>query len=1304
MDIHALIDQAEAHVEAGRPDEAHHLYTSLLQALPRDIDLMLAVAKVYNLMGRPKAAKQLLLRALTLDALNVQVLGALAHYYLRIERNRDAARELLTQVLELDAMCTAAWLELGHIQVANGQTEEASACYDRALSLDIRSVLSLSPIFYVVPVQEDVAGRLINSLEQVPKPKAIALELMLALNAPEGTADSFAALLAHVVQAGDVEESLLDSLGELALALGRLGMAATCAHVQANRHPDNPFKLGVLADVLVRQGRFKEARQAWSKVLALDPGRSDAQINSWVAEIGCADQDANTLGARLIASVRQEYPDTGKTFAILAGAAQSLHQTDLTKMLLKALLEDEPDNLEALNQLAGFYFAENQPAEAIAAYEAILEKEPNRPDVYASLLNLSGRARCPEKAADWIDKVIELDDPGSAVLSVYNIAKSLCLWDEAATMRSRVVGDFRSGKLRGTVLTGTCFNMLGDAAVDNDTLFAMHLSVAEGFRKAMKHPPYTRHPALERTDGRMRIGYVSGDFATHVVNGFFSGLINHCDRSRFEVFCYSTRPEATEDHVSYQYRLAVDRFINVAAEDDVTLAKRIYDDNVHVLVDLAGYTAYSRISVFTYTPAPVQVTYLGYSYSTGVAEVDYIIADPFLDGPRTGHYCAEKPLRLPKCFMNFGEVKPYPLSDDIPFDQYGYITFGTMNKSQKMNPEVIRLWSKVLTAVPGSRMVMKRFDYALERTRERIWLEFERNGIERERVRIVWQDETANYLDFYTTLDLALDPFPFTGATTTMETLRMGVPLVTLVGDAIAQRNSFAVMNNAGIDLTELYAFSEDEFVEKAVTLAMNPDRIRALHKAMPEAIHKSSLVRPERFARQMEAAFVEGWNRKYPDRRWGERADDRHLEWVALFEGTEIAVPGSKSDLFGYVLKEQERWFDTEWLFAVGFASTLSQVWEVSADPGVYALPMARQGADKVQVWNVSEVAAEQLKRGVARNDLENIQVEGANRVDLALPWQDPPDWLRLGAESGLSALGFVQSNREGLANADPVLLMPVTQRDWAPLVGELAGLGYAPFTFVPGLNILAPFEAFHWDTFIRNLFFIKVSRLQGLLEQGLAVSHRVSLDSEPAPDANYWQDLLAGMPYAEDYLERWQGKAIDEMNREHYLALNLFALSRYEGASLDLRLACLEKAAVYSLSALVGQASIARLLTAARILAESGRRSKAVQCLNQLVSQVTGEDAAAADLDEPFLSLESAWEEARPANDVAGWLFAMVLSTGDKWRAHSTRFTGLASLPVLDQVIATGWVTPEVVRRAALIRQRFHLEASPEGAALPT
>jgi tetratricopeptide (TPR) repeat protein len=1300
MDIHTLIAQAEAHVEAGRLDDAHRLYAILLQALPRDIDLMLAVARVYALIGRPRAAKHLLLRALTLDPLNLRALTALAGHFLRVERNRDAAKELLDQVVGLDAGHLPAWLDLGHVHAAEGRLDEARRCYGRALDLDMRSVRSLSPVFNAPALQGEIGDRLTRDLSRIAQPSVIGLEIMLILNGPVIDVDAAHPLIAQLAAAQGDTDSLLETLTEVAKGLGRLALASACAEVLAGRRPDDPNALGLLADILTRRERFIEARVAWRRLLLLDPSRTDAMINGWVAEIGCAGKEAATLAPQIIAAIRTDYPHPSKAFSILAGAAQNLRQPQLVEALLKATLEEDPDDLDVMHQLAGFYYAEHRSSEAIAAFESILEKQPDRADVYANLLNLSGRARCPDKAAYWIDKVVALEDPGAATLSAYNIAKSLCLWDEAGILRSRILEGFRSGRFMGTALTGTCFNMLGDAAVDNETLFAMHLSVAEGFRRQLKHPPYTQHPAKERIAGKMRIGYVSGDFATHVVNGFFSGLINHCDRSRFEVYCYSTRPEESEDHVSRQYRLAVDRFVNVAGVDDEALARRIHDDGIHVLVDLAGYTAYGRISVFTYTPAPVQMTYLGYSYSSGVAEVDYIIADPFLDGPRTGYYCAEKPLRLAECFMNFGEVKPYPLSQDIPYDRNGFVTFGTMNKSQKMNPEVIRLWSRVLAAVPDSRMVMKRFDYALERTRERIWQEFERNGIERERVRIVWQDETPNYLDFYTTLDLALDPFPFTGATTTMETLRMGVPLVTLVGDAIAQRNSYAVMNNAGVDLTELYAFSEDEFVDKAVSLAMNPERIRHLHRTMPAAIHTSPLVRPERFARQMEAAFVEGWNRKFPQRRWGERADERQCEWVKLLEGTEIAVANTTSDLFGYVLKEQERWFDADWLFAVGFAPGLTSAWEVSADPGVYALPMARQGVPKCRVWSVSEVMLGLLRQGMARNGLADLQVDHANRFELDLPWQDPPDWLRLGAEAGLPAGQFVQANRAGLAAANPVLLLPVTARDRASLVADLAALGYAPYTFVPGINALAPFTSGHWDTFTRNLFFLRERRAKVLAAQGLLVLERVGLDSEPTAEANYWLDHLAGLPYAADRLDRWQEVGMDAGSRHQFLALNLYALSRYEAAPLDLRLACLERAAEYAPIAVSERQSLPRLLTAARIFAEAGRRAKAVQCLNQLVAQVTG--SAAMDLDEPFLALEPAWEGTRP-DDPAGWLFAMILATGDKWRAHSSRFTGLASLPVLDRVIATGWVPPEVTRRTEMIRRRFHLEAGAEADALP-
>ncbi len=287
---------------------------------------------------------------------------------------------------------------------------------------------------------------------------------------------------------------------------------------------------------------------------------------------------------------------------------------------------------------------------------------------------------------------------------------------------------------------------------------------------------------------------------------------------------------------------------------DEQLAELIRRDRIDILVDLTLHMAQNRMLVFARKPAPVQVTWLGYPGTTGLETMDYRLTDPYLDPPgETDAFYTEKSLRLPHTFWCMDPealgASEMPGINPPPAERAGHVTFGCFNNFCKVNQPLLELWSRVLDAVPGSRMVL----LAPPGSR-RQWVARTLG----ERVDFVSRDSRRNYLRFYNRIDLGLDTLPYNGHTTSIDSLWMGVPVVTLLGRTVVGRAGFSQLSNVG--LSELAATTADQFVELAAKLAADLPKLTELRRTLRERTRSSPLMDGERFARDIESAYRQMW------------------------------------------------------------------------------------------------------------------------------------------------------------------------------------------------------------------------------------------------------------------------------------------------------------------------------------------------------------------------------------------------------------------------------------------------------------
>ena len=365
-------------------------------------------------------------------------------------------------------------------------------------------------------------------------------------------------------------------------------------------------------------------------------------------------------------------------------------------------------------------------------------------------------------------------------------------------------------------------------------------------------------PARDWDPGRkLRVGYLSADFREHSCAPFIEPLLRAHDRRRVEVLLYHAA--AMEDLRTVVFRGLADRWAEVHALDDAALAERFQADRVDVLVDLGGHTAFNRLTVLARRPAPVQVSWLGYPWTTGLTRMDGRITDSGVDPPGAEYLSSEPLLRIDPCYLCWQPPAQSPTPDDAPCLRGGPVTFGSFNHFAKLNPAVIEVWSTLMRRAPGSRILLKGKGSADGVLRDSLVRQFQAGGVSSARVEFLgWAGDSNAHLELYRQVDVALDPFPYNGVTTTLEAAWMGVPVVALRGPHSVSRHGAAILEVLGLE--QFVAGTPKRYVEIASALAAEPERLQDLRTGLRDRLVQSPICDSGGFAARVEALFRRLW------------------------------------------------------------------------------------------------------------------------------------------------------------------------------------------------------------------------------------------------------------------------------------------------------------------------------------------------------------------------------------------------------------------------------------------------------------
>jgi protein O-GlcNAc transferase len=604
-----------------------------------------------------------------------------------------------------------------------------------------------------------------------------------------------------------------------------------------------------LALLHLRAGRGGEAAAALGQVLEIDPGHAQAlqQLGVLAFRAGQA-QVAQAFFAR---AVRAD-PAFAEAHYNLGLALQMGADLDASAAALERAIALQPGFAPARLALGNVLHAQGRLAEAAALLEQAMTLDPADA---AAPMNLGNVLREQGRLTDAarFGRLAAARDPGS-VLAQRNLAitlrdqgrlaETLAAFDRAVALQPGFA-EAESGRL-------FCLNY--DPALTAPAVGEAHRRWGERWPPPAAAPfPNPRDP-----ERRLRIGYVSGDLHAHPVGYFLKRVLEAHDRSAVETVCYSNGVRS--DATSQTLRAAAGHWREIAALPDAAAEALVRADGVDILVDLSGHCASNRLPLFARRPAPLQASWLGYVATTGLPAMDYVLSDPVTAPPGADGLFTEAVLRLPHgrfCYAPPDDAPPVaaaPSSRGAPF------TFGSFNDLLKVGPEVVGLWSRVLLATPGSRLMLKWASLSDEGVRARLAEAFAAEGLAPARLVFSAYSPHRDMLAQYGDVDVALDPFPFSGGLTTCEALWMGVPVVTLPQERPASRQSLAFLTALGLD--DLAAASPDGYMAVVSALASDPARLAALRRSLRPRMASSPICDGARFTPTLEAAYRGMWRR----------------------------------------------------------------------------------------------------------------------------------------------------------------------------------------------------------------------------------------------------------------------------------------------------------------------------------------------------------------------------------------------------------------------------------------------------------
>ena len=362
----------------------------------------------------------------------------------------------------------------------------------------------------------------------------------------------------------------------------------------------------------------------------------------------------------------------------------------------------------------------------------------------------------------------------------------------------------------------------------------------------------------DKSPQKLKIGFVSGDFRKHPIGYFLFETLKHLKDMDVELFAYSNMKKNLEDKLSEDLKIFFSKWHSVKTINDLDLINLIRQEKINLLLDLSGHSANGRLPIFINKPAPVQATWIGYLDTTGIKEMDYIIADPFVVDDDQKNLFVEKIYKMPKIWNCLSKPDYNIQVGTLPALKNKFITFGSFNHLNKLNDSVIKLWSELLKKIPKSKILLKYKSLNIDYYKENIKKKFNSNGIEEHQLILEGSSPREDLLKTYNKVDISLDPFPYSGGTTNFESVWMGVPILTLKGKKFISNCGASINYNLG--MSDWIAKDKENFIIKASAFCSDLNKLSDIRAGLREKALNSPLFDSKKFAEDFHGALWKMW------------------------------------------------------------------------------------------------------------------------------------------------------------------------------------------------------------------------------------------------------------------------------------------------------------------------------------------------------------------------------------------------------------------------------------------------------------
>ncbi len=661
----------------------------------------------------------------------------------------------------------------------------------------------------------------------------------------------------------------LHFIGVIAYQGGNLAAAEDLIAQAVQRRPDYAEAHNNLGSSLLGQDKLAEAEASYRRAIALKPGLAEAHYNLGNA-LKKQDKIKDAIGCyRQAIAIDANYADPHMNLGIALQMEGELADAEAAFRRVIALKSDHRpnDNIRAShtaeseflrmvhNDLGTVLRAQGKFEGAAAAYRKAIEIEPNNAESHYNLGNLFKGEDMNSEAMGYYEHAITLQpDFADALINLASVLKEQGDFTASVAMLRRTLEIEPDNAMAHSNLI---FVLDFDPSQDQHSLQAERRRWAERHAHplAARIKPHGNDPDPHRP---LRIGYVSADFYDHSATRLFGPIVLGHDPEKFEITAYSGVEQ--EDKITERFRAGVGQWRDVAKLTDGELADQIRADGIDILVDLSGHSKGNRLLAFAEAPAPVQITAWGHGTGTGMATMDYLLSDPGLIPPGERGLFAEEVVDLPSNFL-YEPPEGLPPVAALPAETSGHVTFGCLNRREKISPQSIELWSEILDSVPNSRLLIKAQELSDDMVRARLADEFAADGVGEDRLVLLGRTGQLEHMAAHNRIDIALDPFPYSGGVSTADALWMGVPVVTLRGRTISARNAASILTAAGLD--EFIAESPDGYRDIAIAAAGDIEKLSLIRSGLRERAQRSPLGDAAAYVRSVEAAYRHMWRRK---------------------------------------------------------------------------------------------------------------------------------------------------------------------------------------------------------------------------------------------------------------------------------------------------------------------------------------------------------------------------------------------------------------------------------------------------------